>query len=637
MSIRTVLLGGLLAIGLLAAALFGAFGIWSISLNVLREVQQRVNHDLTIASTFYEQRLERLEEELALASQTLRMNEPALAQNVLQIKHDLNLTVLNVCTAEGIPISGGYPSLSAQVPLTIDPVLRQALEGKPVRGTVLLDTARLELEGGAALRKSVAVLGEAPGSEPVTHSALFWWIACPILDESGRVLALIYGGRNLNHYHDFVDELRDMVFGTDLWEGKPLGTVTLFLRGVRVATNVLSPDRKRAVGTRVSEEVQKQVLDQGETWLARAWVVDAWYLSGYQPLRDPDGKTIGMLYVGLLEAPYRALRFQWIYRLAGIIALVIGLAMLSGLWFVNRVVAPLLHLEQATGALAHGQWDHEIELPRTYREISGLAEAFREMQAEIARRDRNLRDRNEQLIRANRNYMEMLGFVTHELKSPLASMQTMIGILSESLEGTLDPEDSELMQLIGHSCENLQDMVKNYLDLSRVERGELEARKYRIDFCSDVALPCLEQTEDLFASRKMRLEKDCEKKISLEADPELLRVALTNYLTNAAKYGREGSEARIEGRLEEDRLIVGVWNEGEGFTPEESERLFTKFGRLNNPLTHGVQGSGVGLFLCKQAIELHGGRVWAESEPGRWARFLFSLPIRSKASRAHVQ
>jgi hypothetical protein len=148
MSIRTALLGGMLAIGLLAAILFGAFGVWGIRQNVLREAQQRVNHDLIIASTFYDQRLERLEEQLILASHSVQPGDADFSSRIFQLKQNLNLTVLNVCTAEGVPLGGSYPSLSAQVPLTVDPVLRRALEGKPVRGTVLLDTARLELEGG---------------------------------------------------------------------------------------------------------------------------------------------------------------------------------------------------------------------------------------------------------------------------------------------------------------------------------------------------------------------------------------------------------------------------------------------------------------------------------------------------------
>lgn len=105
-----------------------------------------------------------------------------------------------------------------------------------------------------------------------------------------------------------------------------------------------------------------------------------------------------------------------------------------------------------------------------------------------------------------------------------------------------------------------------------------------------------------------------------------LRIALSNYLTNAAKYGREGGRVRVTVRAQDDHLTLSVWNEGEGFPAEEAERLFEKFYRLRNENTHAKRGSGLGLFTVKTIVALHGGRAWAESEPGEWAAFHLAFP-----------
>jgi signal transduction histidine kinase len=112
----------------------------------------------------------------------------------------------------------------------------------------------------------------------------------------------------------------------------------------------------------------------------------------------------------------------------------------------------------------------------------------------------------------------------------------------------------------------------------------------------------------------------------------LLRIALTNYLTNAAKYGREGGTAKVTARREDGALIVGVWNEGAGFTAEEQPQLFGKFSRLANDNTRSKRGSGLGLFLVKSILSLHAGRVWAESQPGTWAAFYMSFPSKNNLS-----
>jgi len=185
---------------------------------------------------------------------------------------------------------------------------------------------------------------------------------------------------------------------------------------------------------------------------------------------------------------------------------------------------------------------------------------------------------------------------------------------------------------IKRNCEELQDMVKNYLDLSRAERGELVANKTTGLFLAEVVQACITMATPLLRSRGITLELNCPETLAVEADMELMRIALTNYLTNVAKYGREGGAARLQVRSDSGQITVSVWNEGEGFPEEDRDKLFGKFSRLHNKNTQGKRGSGLGLFLCRQVLELHDGTVSAESEPGEWAKFSFTFPSSSQQS-----
>jgi signal transduction histidine kinase len=634
MSIRSVLIGGAVILTTLGTGIVGVVGVISINDSVLREAQARVDHDLDTVNALYRQSSQMLAERLEskLGGFTLRDAEVRSAERLQQWKQALNFAVLNVCGPDGRPLAGAYPDRDTRVPVANDPVLRRALVGSPAWGTVLLAAERLESEGGAALRNLVAVPAAEPSTMRGTDSALFQWFAFPLVGAEGRVLALVYGGRPLNHDYEMVDTFRDIVFGTALFEEKPLGTVTVFLTGTRVATNVLDAQGRRAVGTEVSDEVREAVLQQGRRWRARAWVVDAWYLSGYQPLRDPDDRTIGMLYVGLLEAPYNQLRARLITRFLAPVGAVLVLGLVAAWWVVGRIARPLQRLRDSAERIAEGDWDSDIAEGRTYSEIDDLARMFQQMQQAIRQRDEQLREQNralgetnEQLRETNSNYMTTLRFVTHELKSPLATVQSMIDVLVSGVLGEVPEKLRHPLTRIKRNCEELQDMVKNYLDLARAERGELVAEKCRINVLEDVVEPCVTQARPLFDSRNVTVETDCEAGLVVEADPELLRIVLNNFLSNAAKYGREGGRAALQVDMDEDGLTVSVWNEGAGFTEEEGNRLFGKFSRLNNDTTKGKRGSGLGLYLCKQIVELHAGTVWAESEPGQWARFSFRL------------
>ncbi|MBW2704456.1 MAG: cache domain-containing protein [Deltaproteobacteria bacterium] len=275
------------------------------------------------------------------------------------------------------------------------------------------------------------------------------------------------------------------------------GTVTLFCDGVRIATNVRAADGRRAIGTRVSPAVAKTVQEGGRRWTDRAKVVDAWYLSAYEPLRDPAGRIVGMLYVGLLEAPYDKLKQELVLNFGLGLGLMLLISLLVAVVLIHKAVRPIKQLSAAAVHMSHGKFDQAIAAGNSYTEFNHLIEMFQQMQEAIGLRDKRLKEHNQQLAerneevqQANRSYLEMLAFVTHELKSPLVAIQTLINTLVEGYLGEVPEPMAKPLSRIQHRCEKLQDMVKNYLDLSRYERGELHATKVSFDFRAEVVDAC---------------------------------------------------------------------------------------------------------------------------------------------------
>lgn len=237
--------------------------------------------------------------------------------------------------------------------------------------------------------------------------------------------------------------------------------------------------------------------------------------------------------------------------------------------------------------------------------------------------------RIEQLDAANRAYFEMLGFVTHELKSPVASMIMDAQLLNDGYLGDLEPKQREKLLGLIKKGHYLLGLVNEYLDLARLESGQLEPRfRENVNFVSEVVEPAVDIIRPQMDARQMTLTRDWQAPPpAIHSDPQLLRIVMVNLLGNAVKYGRDHGEVRIHLAADDSMLTASVWNEGPGFSAAQRHLLFRKFSRLDKPELRKAKGTGVGLYTCWRIIQAHRGTITAESDEGEWAEFTFRLPL----------
>jgi signal transduction histidine kinase len=241
--------------------------------------------------------------------------------------------------------------------------------------------------------------------------------------------------------------------------------------------------------------------------------------------------------------------------------------------------------------------------------------------------------RIEQLTAVNHAYLEMLDFVSHELKNPLASMIMDGELLVGGYLGELEPEQTYKVGRMILKAKHLLNLVREYLVLSRIEGHQLEAKmRPDVDFVAAVLEPAKELVAGELDAKEVRLVQATGGDLArVECDPYLLRIALANLLGNAIKFGTKGGEIRLRVEKRDFGMLVSVWNEGVGFSERAQSRLFRKFSRLETPALQRQKGTGVGLYITWQIVMLHQGQIWARSEEGAWAEFTieFPQPLRS--------
>ena len=170
----------------------------------------------------------------------------------------------------------------------------------------------------------------------------------PIFDDQQNFIGTVYGGVLINRNFEIVDKVKQTVYENVIYEDQDIGTATIFQDDLRISTNVRNEDGNRAIGTRVSAEVYDQVINHGEPWIDRAYVVNNWYITAYEPIRDGYDRIIGILYVGVLEQKYNDLQNQAVVTFLAITLLGALVSMAVSYFIAQRILVPINELVTAS-------------------------------------------------------------------------------------------------------------------------------------------------------------------------------------------------------------------------------------------------------------------------------------------------
>ncbi len=291
---------------------------------------------------------------------------------------------------------------------------------------------------------------------------------------------------------------------------------------------------------------------------------------------------------------------------------------LQQLGLASAVIVPLFARERRVGGLVVASckprdWTHE--------EVAVIEGVGSEIGIAVERL-RLISDLEEAL----RAKDEMIQDVSHELRTPLTMILGYVELLQEGVMGDLTDEQADALRIVHRSAERLRFMIDRLLLLRSLDKGRLERERFKVK-------PWLREVfmrwQPQFRERSMTLKLDVPDDIpDLYADRRLLDEVMDNLLHNALKFSPQGGTVQVRAWREGNTLTIAVSDEGVGIPPDRLDRIFERFYQVSQGLSRRFEGMGIGLALCKEIVELHGGRIWAESEgEGKGSTFYIALPV----------
>ena len=460
---------------------------------------------------------------------------------------------------------------------------------------------------------------------------------------------VLVGGILLNGNLGFIDAINALVYLNPVTGGTRQGTATLFLDDVRISTNVRLFEDVRALGTRVSASVRQAVLDEGQTWLDRAFVVNDWYISGYLPLTDSFGQRVGMLYVGMLEAPFaQAKRDAYLWMMAAFAAVMLLSAPVF-LWMAKGIFAPLERMTLTMRRVGRGNLAARIgpvgardEIGQVAGHLDDLLDQVQdrdlklrawaeELEDRVDTRTAELREANAKLEQTFRQLVmseklaaigEITAGVAHEINNPMAVIQGNVDVIRMELGAEAGRVETELT-LIDRQVMRMEAIVGKLLKFAQPSEYS--------DCAETVALaPVVEDSlmlvDHALSKGAIEVQTDLPELPPVAIDAGEMQQVSINLILNAAQ-AMSGRGHLWLSLAEETRegvagVALTVRDSGPGIAEEALGSLFDPFFT-----TRRGEGTGLGLSISQSIVQGAGGIITAGNAPEGGAVFTVWLPI----------
>lgn len=617
---------------------------WLINASIVDQAQKRVRNDLNTAREILNHEQQRVADVVRFTahspdlSAAIRSGDRrSIGAALEQIRQREQLDFLRLTDSEGAFLPDHPPeTLDAIQPL---PFIQQALQTGRSSGTVLIDGADLVRQNPTLAARAV-ILAAEPSKGALERRGMFLVGATRLPDAEGRALGCLVGGILLNNNLALVDRIRTQVYGQERFEGTAIGSATIFLGRLRIATTIRLKNGQRALGTRVSDEVAEAVLHQGVPWLARAIVVNEWYLTAYEPIVSDGDKPIGALYVGTLEKPFTALKNRSYLLLLGLLVLGGLLGGLLARLLARRLSRPVLELARSAEKIAAGV--REVSLPQAGRdEIGHLTQAFArmtnslkksddelqrlnlELEKKVEQRTAQLEEKSLQLIAVQESlrHSEKLAAigslaagVAHEINNPAAIIRGNVEILQMSLPEDA-PEREETREILTQ-IERVSLITRNLLNFA----GRQELHRELVQL-KPLLTQILQQISHQQPLDKVQLHLTLDELPPVPGDKERLRQVFTNIILNALQAMDGSGTLAVTGTLSTGMVIVTVSDSGPGIPESLQGKIFNPF------FTTRRQGTGLGLSVSYGIIQAHSGTLELITAQPQGACFRISLPL----------
>ena len=389
--------------------LVAILGYHVIKTDIIKRAQTKVKNDLNSAREIYAQELENVKDIVRFTAVRFFINDAISTQDKDTLDKELDrirtsesLDVLTLTDASGKVLARSRnPSVTGDIQASDKLISKVFSSREVVSGTVIVPRQELIKEGEDLAEQANINFISTPKArrraETRETSGMMLKAAAPVFGYDGKLSGVLYGGNLLNRNYKIVDKVKEILYKGETYKGKDIGTVTIFQDDLRISTNVKAKDDSRAIGTRVSEEVYEQVLVKKLPWVARAFVVNDWYKTAYEPIRDIDDRIIGILYVGILEQPFTNMARNILILFLVIVCVATALAASLEIVLTRTIARPVERMLKATRKLSAGSLGYEVDKETGTIEFDELADSFNKMSEQ-------LRDREESLKKINEHY-----------------------------------------------------------------------------------------------------------------------------------------------------------------------------------------------------------------------------------------